>query len=250
MPGIPHAVVLAAGLGIRLRDVSGGCPKALVTVGGRSILARSLRTLAGAGVTDLTVVAGYEGARVAAAAAELWPGVSLAWNEAPETTGSMRSLALAWEAMPTVPEDVLVVEGDLVYGGDALDALLGAGGSDLLLLSDPTGAGDEVWVRGRDGQVTGISKVLGLPGGILGELVGLSLLSRATVEAMVSSHRAEGDGVALEHYEERISRLCGARVIRGLVVEGLAWGEVDDASHLRRAEEVVLPLLERGRVDR
>jgi 2-aminoethylphosphonate-pyruvate transaminase len=244
-----HAVILAAGLGTRLREVSAGLPKALVRVGDRSILARSLEVLAGAGIRDVTVAAGYEGARVHAEAVRLWPGVSMAWNRTPETTGSMRSLALAWESLERAPGQVLVVEGDLVYGPDALGVLLGAGAPDAVLLSDRTGAGDEVWVEGRGDRITGISKDLDPAEGVLGELVGLSLLSRETVDAMVASHHADGQSAALEHYEERISRLCAKRDIRAVVAHGLVWGEVDDPGHLRRIETEVLPLLEGAPTD-
>ncbi len=247
MPGSTPAILLAAGLGVRLRELSRGLPKALVQVGGQTILARSLRALGQAGIRGLTVVVGYEGARVARAARELWPGVSIVENGDPARTGSMRSLALAWESMTPRPRSALVVEGDLIFGPDAPEALLHAGGSDLVLLSGPTGAGDEVWVRGEGGRIGEISKRPGSRGEILGELVGLSLLSEGMLDLMVSTHRAGLSASQEEHYEERIAAVSRERVVRGLLVEGLPWAEVDDASQLSRAEVVVIPRLEGGR---
>ncbi|NJD19211.1 MAG: hypothetical protein FIA95_08030 [Gemmatimonadetes bacterium] len=242
--GSMHAILLAAGLGVRLRPLSQRVPKPLVEVGGRSILARTLTVLRHAGARDLTVVVGFEGALVAEAARTLWPGVSIVENPDPGGTGSMCSLALAWESLAPHPDSALVVEGDLVFGPEAPLALLQAGGADLVLLSDPSGAGDEVWVRGREGRVEEVSKGPGSPVDLLGELVGLSLLSAATLHAMVSSHRAAGVEVQGEPYEARIAAVARDCVVRGLRVDGLVWGEVDDSSQLSRVEAVVVPRLE------
>lgn len=61
-----QAIVLAAGMGTRLRSVSASKP--LTPVGGRVLLHRILENLTAAGVTRPLVVTGYEGERVGAAA--------------------------------------------------------------------------------------------------------------------------------------------------------------------------------------
>jgi NDP-sugar pyrophosphorylase family protein len=50
-----RALVLAAGLGSRLRSISGGLPKPLVSFGGQPILAHNLRWLAQAGVAEVWI---------------------------------------------------------------------------------------------------------------------------------------------------------------------------------------------------
>src|SRR5262249_52700149 len=54
-----RAVILAAGQGIRLRSMIEDRPKGLIEIGGETLLARSLRLLHEAGVTDITIVAGH-----------------------------------------------------------------------------------------------------------------------------------------------------------------------------------------------
>lgn len=203
-----------------------------------------MKVLSGVGLTEVTVVVGFEGQRVRGAVAELSPNARIVENNQPETTGSMRSLALAQASLASAPGGVLVVEGDVVYGSEAVEALLESPHLDQVLLSSPTGAGDEVWVRGTSDQITEITKTPSSRADILGELVGLSRLSEGTLDEMAASHWSGGATHALEHYEERLSALCDRRRIHPVLVEGLIWGEVDDATHLERIERVILPHLD------
>lgn len=241
-----HAIILAAGLGIRLGPMGEGLPKPLVSVGGIPLLERSLEVLNRTGISNISVVIGHLGDQVSRAASAICSGVSFAENTAPSTTGSMRSLALGWTSLRARPDAVLIVEGDLLYGPEAIWALQSDGGLDLILLSGLTGAGDEVWVCGEGRKISKIAKSPMTGATVLGELVGLSLISAETMDEMVATHYQGADSAVLEHYEERISALANHRTFRGVLVEDLAWAEIDDASQLRRAEEVVLPRL-RGR---
>ncbi|WP_439532460.1 NTP transferase domain-containing protein [Polymorphobacter sp.] len=72
-----QAIVLAAGMGTRLRAVSDSKP--LTRVGGRLLLHRILDNLAAAGVTRPAVITGYEGDRVAEAA-RAWGAVEIIHN--------------------------------------------------------------------------------------------------------------------------------------------------------------------------
>ncbi len=58
------AVVLAAGKGTRMREITDSIPKPMMEVGGRPMLWHILRALAGAGVTDAAVVVGHMGGRI------------------------------------------------------------------------------------------------------------------------------------------------------------------------------------------
>ena len=241
-----HVVILAAGTGSRLRPLIGALPKALLEVGGRTLIDRSVERLVRHGLASLTVVVGYGAEAFRPVLRALAPGVHIVENAASEDTGSMRSLALAVEAWGgSCPDEVVVAEGDLLYGADALGALSEAPPADATVLcSTPTGAGDEVWVRGARGRVVAIGKRAAPHLPILGELVGLTRIRREALHAMVALHHAGGAATAMEHYEERLSALAGTHDIRACVVAGLAWAEIDDASHLARAERDVLPRLE------
>ena len=54
------AVILAAGMGIRLRDVTGLLPKGLLEIGGKSLIHRSLENLKNEGIDRALIVTGFQ----------------------------------------------------------------------------------------------------------------------------------------------------------------------------------------------
>lgn len=146
------AVVLAAGLGTRMRS---SLPKVLHPVAGRPMLAWVLDAV-GATAPKRTVVVVGAGADDVVAA--LPPGVEHCVQDPPRGTGHAVEVALAHLA-PDPTDAVLVVPGDtpLLTGGTLTAAVAAHGGADITLLTavppDPDGYGRVVRV---DGAVTGI----------------------------------------------------------------------------------------------
>jgi choline kinase len=87
-----HAVLLAAGRGSRLGSLTEETPKCLLPVAGRCLLDHQLDALTAAGIADITVVAGFQAARVESHVAGRCRVVR---NELWATTNSVASLHLA-----------------------------------------------------------------------------------------------------------------------------------------------------------
>lgn len=246
-PDSHTAILLAAGTGSRLRDVLGRWPKTMAEVGGSTFFARIVERLRSAGVERLVVVGGYRWGVFKPALKDLWPDAELLVNEAYETTGSMRSLAVA---VPSCPNGAIVLESDLIFESRAVGAVQRSDHDDVVLVSGPTDAGDEVWVCGPDGPepdrgpVREISKEPSGSWPRQGELVGISRLSGTTLAAMAASHREDGEGARMEHYEERIAAVTPERDVRWLRVDDLLWAEADTPDQLARAEREILPAIE------
>jgi mannose-1-phosphate guanylyltransferase len=106
------AMVLAAGLGTRLRPLTEVYPKPLVPVGDRSVLAHAVDRLRRAGATRLVVNAHYLPERVASAARALEVGVSLEQELLGTAGGVAQARALLGEG------PVLLWNGDIVADVD------------------------------------------------------------------------------------------------------------------------------------
>ncbi len=234
---MPTAVILAAGLGSRLREANPAGPKGLVAVGAGPIIGRSLRLLQAAGVDTLIMVVGWEGEAYRSYLAENFPAVRVVENPAYATTGSLASLVLGVNG---VEDDVLVVESDLIFERQALAQLLAAPSPDTLLASGFTRSEDEVWVHAEAGRLVHLTKGAWPGAPRHGELVGLTRLSRPTVRAL---REVAAQLPPAAHYEDGLNAVCAGRAIDVLKLEALQWCEIDTPAHWRRARELVWPAI-------
>ena len=238
MTRVKTAIILAAGMGERLRDVWAE-PKALLRFGDESLIERSSRLLRARGVSRIVVVTGY---RADAFEPLRGPGVELVANPEFATTGSMASLD---RALDVVSDDFLLLEGDIAYEGRALDALIASASADLVLASGPTGATDEVWVGEETGRVTTLSKEAP-PERRVAEFTGLTRISAALARRMREAFRRfeVAHGHARMSYDsDALPAAAAEHTIRLIVIPDLLWGEVDYASHHARMRERVWPFL-------
>jgi len=236
-PSPTTAIILAAGLGARLRDLFPDLPKPLLPIGGRPLLAHSIEALRSRGVQRILLVVGYRAELLRAFAAGQ-PDLEPVENVEYATTGSMASLAVA---LRRLDEDVLLVEGDLAYEPRALDVVLGHDAPDVLLASGPTGAGDEIWLECEDGRLCAGSKDRAALRWIDGEMVGISRISRPLARAMLELYgelRASGrPGAAYE--VDTLMRCARRHPVAVPIVPDLLWGEIDfDAQHRRIVDQV------------
>ncbi|MBI5330547.1 MAG: phosphocholine cytidylyltransferase family protein [Betaproteobacteria bacterium] len=237
---IRSAVILAAGRGARLGALGEQRPKGFIELGGEAIIETSLARLRRAGVVRVCIVTGHLDGFYRDLAGR-HPEVTLIHNPDYAASGSMYSLYLARAA---VQEDFLLLESDLIYEQRALTALLAAA-ADTLLVSGPTGSGDEVYVEASKRRLTGLSKRRAdLAGEVIGELTGLTRLTPAALAAMC--RHAETVFAASLHLEYEQALVAAAREtpVACLLIPDLAWSEIDDAAHLARAVAQVFPAIQ------
>jgi NDP-sugar pyrophosphorylase family protein len=95
---IRKAILLAAGRGKRLGDLTARTPKPLLDIAGAPLLAHLVAALAGAGIRDFTIVTGYLGEQVAewcARYARENPGLIITAVAQPELNGTAGALMAA-----------------------------------------------------------------------------------------------------------------------------------------------------------
>jgi choline kinase len=144
---------------------------------------------------------------------------------------------------------VLIMDADVLCGADVIARLVHSPHENCFLLDGSVeSTGEEQMLLVRDGRVRHIVRG-GAPGWELaGESVGFLKLSAPAARLLrdlLASRVAAGD-CGIEHEEVYPDLL--ARVDVGFErVDGLPWTEIDFAEDVRRAEDDVLPRLERPR---
>jgi D-glycero-alpha-D-manno-heptose 1-phosphate guanylyltransferase len=132
MMKVDEAIVLAGGLGTRLRGVVDDMPKPLAPVAGRPFVAWVLDALAAQGLRHAVLATGYLGEQVEATLGPTWRGMQLAYSREPEPRGTGGALRLALHAVRG--DRCIVLNGDtwltldyaaFARGVHAADARLG-----------------------------------------------------------------------------------------------------------------------------
>ena len=233
-----QAVLLAAGLGSRLGSLTEQLPKALITVGGRPLLAYAVAFAQAAGARDITVVGGFGFDGVAAEIARLALPVRLVENTA-FRDGNLVSLTAARTFVEDADE-FLLMNVDHIYR-PAIAALAAAPADDVTAFVDTDrtlGADDMKVERDGAGRVRRIAKTLERWDA---GYVGMTKVPRAaaprywaTVDAALA---AEGRAIHVERVLARLADAGTPPVCRD--ISGHGWLEVDLPEERDRADEAV-----------
>lgn len=236
-----RAIILAAGTGSRLADVSKGRPKPLVEVGGKTLIEHQLDALADAGISPVTVVVGYKADEVKKV---LGDRVRYVENPDPGGTNSLYSFWLAREA---VDGPVLIANCDLLYHPEILDRLLDVKGSALAYDSSFGWGREKMKVGLQEGCVKEMSKALPY-GRAAGENLGLICLHEAAAKALVAkADELVRAGKTKGWLAEALEAAAQEVPIRGVDVAGFPWTEIDFPNDLDIARKRVWPAIERDR---
>ncbi|MEW6731215.1 MAG: phosphocholine cytidylyltransferase family protein [Acidobacteriota bacterium] len=234
-----RAVILAAGRGRRLGALTESKPKCLLRVGNTTIIEHQIENLEAAGIDDITVVVGY---RAELVRTYLGARVSYIYNHKHESTDSLYSLWLAREA---AYDGLVVLNSDVVFHPRILRRLLRSNYDDALAIElksefDP----EQMKVQLEGERVVRLSKELDA-GDAHGENLGILKFSRegtqrlfAQIETLVAR------GVVNRWCTYAISEVARYYPIYSVTTASLPWVEIDFASDLSLANEIVYPKIQ------
>lgn len=120
---IMQAIILAAGMGKRLKELTQNNTKCMVKVNGVSLIDRMLHQIAKKDISRIIIVVGYEGQKLIDYISTLDIKVPIKYVNNPiyNKTNNIYSLALAKNYL--LEDDTLLFESDLIFEDSVLDAL-------------------------------------------------------------------------------------------------------------------------------
>lgn len=240
------AIILVAGRAQRLAPLTDRTQKALLPVGGRSMLAWMLESLHAVGVRRAVLVIGHCADQIRETAGRAPAGLAVEFRENPDyAQGSALSLYAARDVL-IAPS--LVMDADVVSPREFLRRLLAVPAPDALLIDRGfADTGEEVKVYVREARAFALGKkTVPEAWDAVGEGIGFYKCGPAAGRALVPllEHTiAESGGMA--EYEDAVNLLIGRRPFAAVDVTGLPWTEVDFAADLERARSEVFPRIAR-----
>ena len=152
-PIVRKAVILAAGVGNRLRPFTDLSPKCLVPVNGVPILINTLTHLAKAGISQTVIVVGHLREKIIEQVGFRFQGMDITYvaSERYATTNNIYSL---WLAREHLNEDILLLEADVFFEPELIDRLLGIkGGNQAAVVRHQPGMSGTVVSLGDTGII-------------------------------------------------------------------------------------------------
>lgn len=236
-------LVLAAGAGRRLRPYTDTLPKALVPVDGETtIMDISLRNLAAAGLSEVTIVVGYcAGAveeRVEGFEQKYGVKISLVHNDKAEEWNNAYSL---WLARDHFAQGALMVNGDTVHPVSVEHTLLAKRGPSILLAIDSVKklADEEMkTVFNEDGQLTKITKLMD-PAQAFGEYIGANIIEASAAGKLADALKATFEKDPNQFYEDGFQLYADrGNEVRAAEIGAVSWVEVDNHEDLAKARDI------------
>lgn len=240
------ALILAAGFGRRLRPLTDTMPKSMVTVAGTPLLVNALNCLTGCGITEIGIVVGHMADYIRTHIGSSWNGASISYFENSRYLETNNVVSLS-KAVEFCNDDMLMLECDIFYRQEMIEALLhGQGECSILVSPFNKDTMDGTVIRVEDGRAKAL---------ILGAWQGEDF-DYSQCRKTVNMYRFTGDFVKNKYmplikwyvenmgensyYEKVLGSLlyyqeCDATVVE---VPASMWCEVDDAEDLARARSV------------
>lgn len=236
---IRQAVIVAGGLGSRFGGRTQAMPKGFIEIDGVPMVERSVKKLIAAGVEQIIIGTGHC-SEWYDRLAQKYSCIKTVRNDNYANTSSMGTLAVC---APLVTGDFYLLESDLLYDSVGLRVLANDARADVILASGATHSEDEVYLAADgNGVLTRVSKDKSLVPNPAGELVGITKLTKATLDKMLAYYNSDAALIKLD-YENALEHVAkdAASPVYVRTVQYYAWTEIDDEAMLERAEKQIWP---------
>lgn len=239
-----QAIILAAGMGKRLGDLTKDNTKCMVKVNGVCLIDRLLHQLAALHLERIILVIGYKGEKLRAHVGDLYEGTPIEYIHNPvyDKTNNIYSLYLAKEELQK--NDTLLIESDLIFDDSLFRKIIDDPYPNLALIAryEPWMDGTMVCLNEENDIVDFISKKAFRYSQVDSYYKTVNIykfskefLRSQYVPFLEAYSKALGNN---EYYEQvlRVITLLDKCELKGLPLENERWYEIDDVQDLDIAE--------------
>ncbi|MFT7652074.1 MAG: choline kinase [Candidatus Azotimanducaceae bacterium] len=236
------AVILAAGMGSRIRPLTDNCPKSLLKIGGHTILEMMISHIRDCGITDIVFVLGYLQEQIKEYVTHNFPELNahFIFNEQYATTNTGFSLMLARDL--AADSSFIKFDADVLFDKTILRQLIDCEHDNALCIDKNIQLdAEEIKVIVKEqNRVVKASKTVN-PKEAIGESIGIEKICADTaiqlfteLEAMMQDSQNHQ-----EYYEAAYERLIEKDVpFYALDISGLKWIEIDTKEDFVTAKEI------------
>lgn len=237
------AIILGAGQGKRLLPLTSDIPKALLDIGGQTLIARQIGAFAECGIQEFVVITGYGAARMEEALAAIAEGLKVSVKTVFNPFYAIAdNLASCWMARGEMTGDFIQVNGDNVFRSDLVKRLLDAPKAlvTVAINRKPSYDSDDMKVMLDETRLTEIGKMLPVEA-VDAEAIGFYMFrDKGGLAYADTLDRMMRDPNALKQwFPAAIGQLAKKLKVSTVAVDDLSWCEVDFPTDLQHARHLV-----------
>lgn len=236
------AIILAAGVGSRIKPLTDNCPKSLLKVDGKTILERMLLRIQACGITEVVFVLGYLQEQVRDFVTSEFPSITATFvvNDAFATTNTGYSLMLALRQ--TQGATIVKFDADVIFDEQILRHLIDSDHETCLCIDKHIQLdAEEIKVTVDDNnRVMMVSKSVP-PKDAIGESIGIEkICGPTTIVLLAHLEKFMSDPAHhQEYYEASYERLIATGTpFHTLDISNLNWVEIDTKEDFALAHEL------------
>ena len=225
------AIILAAGVGSRIRPLTDNCPKSLLKINGKTILEMMLSHIKTCGINEVIFVLGYLQDQIKDYVKTKFPDliVQFITNEKYEVTNTGYSLMLTKDFVKN--STFIKFDADVVFDINILKTLIASEYDNCLCIDKNINLdAEEIKVIIKDdNRVVKASKTVN-PLDAIGESIGIEKISGETAHTLFNDLELmmKDEQYHQEYYEAAYERLIEKDVpFYALDISGLRWTEID-----------------------
>ena len=225
------AIILAAGVGSRIRPLTDNCPKSLLKINGKTILEMMLSHIKTCGINEVIFVLGYLQDQIKDYVKTQFPDliVQFITNEKYEVTNTGYSLMLTKDFVKN--STFIKFDADVVFDINILKTLIASEYDNCLCIDKNINLdAEEIKVIIKDdNRVVKASKTVN-PLDAIGESIGIEKISGETAHTLFNDLELmmKDEQYHQEYYEAAYERLIEKDVpFYALDISGLRWTEID-----------------------
>ncbi|MDP9137563.1 MAG: phosphocholine cytidylyltransferase family protein, partial [Pseudomonadota bacterium] len=238
------AIILGAGQGKRLLPLTADIPKALLDVGGHTLIHRQIEALAGAGVREVVVITGYGASVMERELAQCGRARAVSIRTVYNPFFAVAdNLASCWMARHEMDGEFLQINGDNVFRDQLVTELLGSSSAHPVTVAVNRKSrydADDMKVMLDGARLTEIGKMLPAEA-VDAEAIGLYAFRGEGVgryRAALEAAMAEPNGLK-QWFPHAVGRLAKEIAVATCDVSGHDWCEIDFPVDLQAARQMV-----------
>ena len=236
-----QAIIMAAGKGSRLGNMTADIPKSFVEIQGKRLIDINIHMLRKYGINDIVIVTGCHADKFE----ELFgneEGISLVYNPFYGFTNVIGSFYMGMEHLH---DDFIYMHADTICAPSIIEELVNAD-ADVVLPVDTKPCDDEAMkVKSVNGKITNISKKLDAKT-CDGEFIGIVKIKSGVIPSLkAATKQIMRDEAFGEYFEAALERVLinGDFSEQTVITGNRFWSEIDFEEDYMRAKAGILPEL-------